>query len=304
MSLFRSYFTHIVLLFAVVGSAPAFAQTEVSRTEYKLHRQLDKHFDKFAGFMEDDLEQYDYLMYRLSFTDKVDAVRSHVVRDYENYLKEWSDRNEEKDQKRVNELLVEFANEKSTKEGQLKLINRYRELLSEDLVLVLDAFYRQMILEIEAHGNYELANVMMESKKSIKSSDVRAALNEFFSNDHIDETHNILHDRVVQVGGSKAMKDSIRQEKRKNKKWGCVAAKVLAGVAVAPLTALTLESAILAAPILVGNLTWFTAGAAATSVGSAIGFRASLRQLLTGCHREKHTFENIDGFAIQPTESK
>jgi hypothetical protein len=294
----KLFFSFCLLISAL--PTESFSQ-ELSLSERRFHRQLTKQVNKYSKELEVVLADYDDFLNSLSLASKSTNQRQIMIAEYLLYLEDDLQENikanpNDHSIKDFNSLKHEISVSKGNKAKEMLILESYKAYRADLLNQELDVFYREMIVEIEQHGHFEIAQALIDSKAKLNQTLVKEAVIEFFSDSSVRSAHALLDDQIDQAGGVDSFKQLHRKQKKSNRKWSCVAAKITAGALVLPLTAVTLQMGILSAPLFFGTVTAKSVLSLGGAAGGTMLNASFIRKLISGCYREKHNSETIVGF--------
>ena len=313
------------LVFAMVSFASnGFAQSSYSRkveakpsstvitakagstfAEKKLHRQLHRVFKRYAEALGTEVFGQEEFLRMAGRAETNSMLRKTLLEDYlmqlqDEVVQKLGDADSATVRQAMKTVEDDFNHSKKLPGGELRLLNLYVEQESQNFNRDLDALYRDMILELESKGQFELARLFIDLKSRAEQTNPKDAFTELMSIAKENVAHLDLDQRIQEAGGIDAFQHAIKNERKQQLNWKCVNAKIAVSAALIPLTATTMFLGYHAVPIVAGYLTLKTAGSLVGSYGMLRLTSSAVKKVIRGCYREKHTRESIDGLMDLP----
>jgi hypothetical protein len=273
--------------------------------EKKLHRQLHRTFKRYAEALGTEVFGQEEFLRMAGRAENNAMLRKDLLDDYLMVLQdEVASKMENADSRTVREAMKsledDFNRTRKQRGGEQRLLDQYVLQETQNFNRDLDQLYRDMILELESKGHFELARLFIDLKARGTQSNPKDDFSALMSIAKENVAHLELDQRIQNAGGIDAFKQELKIERKQQLNWKCVNAKIAVSAALVPLTATTMFLGYHAAPLVAGYLTLKTTGSMIGSYGMLKLTSAAVKKVIKGCYREIHTRESIDGLMELP----
>ncbi len=290
---------------AMPSGAEIMVKTDLTFAEKKLHRQLHRVFKKYAEALGTEILGQEEFLRTAGRAESNSIFRKALL---DNYLADLQDEVAMKmvnaDSRTVREAMQtvedDFNRNKRRHGGEQLLLKQYVLQETENFNQDLDTLYREMILELESKGHFELARLFIDLKTGVSKSNPKDEFVALMSIAEENVAHLELDQRIQRGGGIETFQQELKNERKRQMVWKCMNAKIAVSAALVPLTATTLFLGYNAAPLVAGYLTLKTAGSMVGSYGMLKLTSLAVKKVIKGCYREIHTRESIDGLMELP----
>ena len=273
--------------------------------EKKLHRQLHRTFKRYAEALGTEIFGQEEFLRMVGRAESNSIFRKALLDDYLLDLQdEVAAKMQNADSRAVREAVKavegDFNRTRKRQGGEQLLLQQYVLQETEVFNRDLDNLYREMILELESKGHFELARLFIDLKARGTQSNPKDDFSALLSIAKENVAHLELDQRIQNAGGIDAFKQELKIERKQQLNWKCVNAKIAVSAALVPLTATTLFLGYNAVPLVAGYVTLKTTGSMVGSYAMLRLTSSAVRKVIKGCYREIHTRESIDGLMELP----